>query len=83
MAVYIDSVRIPYRGMLMCHMVADTHDELMAMAKHLKLLPQWIQHEGTTREHFDVSWGKRAEAIKLGAIPVTIRQLAQVIRSKQ
>jgi hypothetical protein len=33
MAVYVDDPIWPFGNMMMCHMVADTHDELVAMAR--------------------------------------------------
>ena len=32
MSVYVDDPIWPFRGMMMCHMIADTPDELHAMA---------------------------------------------------
>ena len=59
--------------MIMCHMVADSTAELLAMVDKIGVQRRWIQHAGTTREHFDISLGKRAHAIRNGAIPVTWR----------
>lgn len=58
MPVYIDSMNLNYRGMVMCHMLADTHHELVAMAKVIGMRPAWIQNPGTVREHFDVTDGR-------------------------
>ena len=32
--------------------------------------PEWIQHEGTHREHFDVTDAKRQQAIGFGAVAI-------------
>lgn len=66
----------------MCHMLADTHEELVEMADKIGVNRKWIQHEGTPREHFDVCQSKRALAIQHGAIEVTMRDIALKIREK-
>lgn len=35
MAVYIDKMNAQYRNMIMCHMLADTEQELINMAKNI------------------------------------------------
>jgi hypothetical protein len=67
--------------MKMCHMVADTPEELRAMAARLELNPLWIQHPGTSREHFDVCSTKASRAIRLGAVPVTPRDIVLRVRA--
>ena len=57
----------------MCHMMADTTEELMAMAKAIWLKPEWIQHPGKPSEHFDVAKSRRTMAISLGAESVSDR----------
>jgi hypothetical protein len=52
------------------HMMADSTDELVAFAKRLGLRPAWIQHPGTWEEHFDLTEGKRLQAIGLGAMAI-------------
>lgn len=83
MAVYVDEPIHPYRGMMMCHMLADTTEELMAMAQQLNLKPSWIQHPGTPREHFDIATSKRTLALKLGARAATREEIVAVIRGKR
>jgi hypothetical protein len=58
--------------MVMCHMTADTLDELHAMARQLGLKPEWFQ-DGRF-PHYDVSESKRKRAVQLGAIEETARQ---------
>lgn len=82
MSVFVDKPIHPFGRMKMCHMLADTHDELLAMADKIGVNRKWIQHEGTPREHFDVCKSKRDLAIKHGAIEVTMRDIAMKIRSK-
>lgn len=75
MTVYVDNARIPYGRMVMSHMIADHHRELVAMAESVGLSTHWIQDLGTHREHFDVSQTMRRRAIANGAVAITQRQL--------
>lgn len=79
MSVYVDHARIPFRRMLMSHMVADSLDELHAMARSLDLKPEWFQGPPCD-PHYDVCEATRGKAITLGAIPVSGRQIIDVIR---
>ena len=83
MTVYVDDMVALFRRMKMCHMVADTHDELVAMADRIGVRRKWIQHVGTQHEHFDICQSKRALAVRYGAKEVTRRELVLVCRSKQ
>lgn len=78
MTVYVDDMyRSPvgqFGRMKMSHLLADTTDELLAMAREIGINPKWIQHPGTRDEHFDIAISKRAAAIAAGAIPITYRQ---------
>ena len=75
MSVYVDDMRAPYKGMVMCHMIADTRDELVAMAERIGVKRKWIQYPDTPKEHFDICWTKRKLAVQAGAIEVTMREL--------
>lgn len=69
MAVYVDDVRHPYRGMICCHMWADTEDELHAMARAIGLRPEWVQRPPwASWLHYDVSKTLKARAVQRGAI---------------
>lgn len=82
MAVYVDDYRAAFGRMTMCHMMADTTDELLAMADRIGVARKWIQAEGTHREHFDVCLAKRRLAVAAGAIEVRSRELVEVMRRK-
>lgn len=78
MTVYVDNMRAPYGRMVMCHMIADTDDELRAMADRIGVRQKW--HQG---DHFDICLEKRTAAVAAGAVEVTQRQLgAMVIRRR-
>ncbi|MEO7083064.1 MAG: DUF4031 domain-containing protein [Gemmatimonadaceae bacterium] len=83
MSVFIDDMRTPFRGMLMCHMIADSPDELHRMATAIGLARRWVQFPGTAREHYDISIETRAIAVQLGAVAVTRRELIMRIREKR
>lgn len=83
MSVYVDDYYAPYRGMRMCHMIADTHEELMAMALTICLWSGWIQNRGTYREHFDISTAKRKLAIRAGAIPISVKELGRKLLERR
>ncbi len=54
MTVYVDDMRAPYGRMVMCHMLADTDDELHAMADHIGVARRWHQKAGTPHSHYDI-----------------------------
>lgn len=83
MSVYVDNMRAKYGRMVMFHMVADTTDELLAMADKIGVARKWLQHPGTPKEHFDIALGKRELAVKAGAIEIGNKQLTEIIRGKR
>lgn len=69
MSVYVDDMRAPFGRMGMCHMWADTLDELLAMADRIGVQRKWLQQPPRASwVHFDIALGKRALAVKAGAI---------------
>lgn len=79
MTVYVDSMRARYGRMVMCHMLADTIDELHEMADRIGVHRKWFQKRAST-PHYDICLSKRALAVEYGAIEVGRRQLVSVIR---
>lgn len=81
MAVYVDDMHKHSMGrfgrMKMCHMTADSREELDAMADKIGVARKWIQHPGTSREHYDIATSKRTLAVKYGAIEETMREGAR------
>jgi hypothetical protein len=67
--VYVDKAMNHYGRMIMCHMIADTPEELHAMAEKLGLLREWFQQPPKASfPHYDVAKLKRAAAVKAGVI---------------
>jgi len=64
--------------MIMCHLIADTQEELHAMAEKIGMKPQWFQP--VSFPHCDLSLTRRSLAIELGAVEVDRRQLITKIR---
>ena len=85
--VYVDDMHEhglgQYGRMKMSHMIADSTEELLAMARTIGVQVKWIQHPTTYREHFDIAKGKRAAAIKAGAISITMREYARMVDSRR
>lgn len=78
MSVYVDKARNPYGRMLMSHMVADSIDELHAMAARIGLRREWFQR--LSRPHYDVSQSKRAHAIAAGVIVLERKEFVKKVR---
>ena len=61
MTVYVDDMYRTemgrFRHMKMSHMIADSTDELLAMADQIGLKRNWLQKAGTADEHFDIGMG--------------------------
>ena len=69
MTVYVDRARNSYGRMLMCHMIADTPDDLHAMADRIGVARRWFQQPPKASFwHYDIAQTKRALAIAAGAV---------------
>jgi hypothetical protein len=86
MPVYVDNMHETGIGnfgrMKMSHMIADTTDELLAMADAIGVKRKWIQNKGTCGEHFDICLSKRAKAVKLGAKEINFREYATFVEDR-
>lgn len=75
MTVYVDDMKAKYGRMVMCHMLADTDEELHAMAARIGVARRWWQSpEKTSGSHYDIALSKRALAVAAGAMEITLRQ---------
>ena len=83
MSVYVDDMQAPFGRMVMCHMMADTTEELHAMADRIGVARRWCQYPGTAREHYDISKVKRVLAVRHGAKEITLREMAAFQRSRR
>lgn len=77
MTVYVDDVRHRFGNMIMCHLWADTLEELLAMVDKIGVQRKWIQghqslsfgkHRNASWVHFDIALTKKAAAIRHGAV---------------
>ena len=82
MSVYVDNAHHKFGRMHMCHMIADTSEELLAMADKIGVQKRWLQNLGTNREHFDISAGKRMLAVAHGAREIGNAKLGKMLLAR-
>lgn len=82
MTVYVDQACHRYGRMIMCHMVADTHDELHRMADAIGVARRWFQNRGRYH-HYDICRSKRTLAVELGAVEVAGKEIIAAARRAQ
>ena len=70
MGCYVDDMRAKFGRMTMCHLIADTDDELHAMADRIGVARKWFQGD-----HYDLALSRRALAVAAGAQEITRREL--------
>ena len=83
MTVYVDNMRAKYGRMVMCHMIADSDEELLEMADKIGVARRWHQKPGTPRSHFDICLSKKALAVEHGAVEITVKELAMKVRDRR
>lgn len=75
MTVYVDSMNALYGRLKLSHMIADSDDELHAMADRIGLNRRWHQAPPiASSSHYDISMSKRALAVAAGAVEITWRE---------
>lgn len=78
MPVYVDDMHLYPMGqfgrMKMSHLLADTDEELHAMADKIGVARRWHQAPPRHDSHYDIAMSKRSQALTHGAIAITWRQ---------
>lgn len=77
--VYVDDPVWPYGRMMMCHMMADSIDELNSMADKIGVQRRWFQHRPVP--HYDICKSKRALAVQQGAVESDRRKIVEIMRA--
>ena len=83
MTVYVDDMRARFGRMIMCHMVADTSEELHAMAWCIGVQRKWCQYADTYKEHYDICLSRRQLAVAAGAMEITWEEVGRMEREKR
>lgn len=97
MSVYVDNARIPaivgQHTSRWSHLTADDKEELHAFAAQLGLRRSYFQTCKANRRrcppetcphwHYDVTEGKRQQALRLGAVPMDLRKWSEIIASRR
>ena len=81
MAVYVDDMHESalgsYHTLQMCHMLADSDEELHAMAARIGVDRRWWQGpDKATGSHYDLAAEYRALAVQHGASEIGMREAA-------
>lgn len=79
MSVYVDASVYGYGRMVMCHMIADTPEELHAMADKIGVARKWFQTKASF-PHYDIAKSKRVLAVREGAVECDRNALVEAMR---
>ncbi len=86
MSVNVDAVRsyptAGWRYTEFCHLLADTRDELHAMADQLGVPRRFFQ-DHPWRWHYDLPEHVRAEAVRLGASELSLHEVGALLRRRR
>ena len=85
MAVYVDEAVWQRRGRRFCHLVADSPEELRDFAARLGLRRAWLQTKPGRpwKDHYDLPAWARAEAVRLGALELTMREMGAHLATRR
>lgn len=81
--VFVDDMEVSFGRMTMCHMIADSTEELLAMVDKIGVARKWIQYPGTWKEHFDIAKSKRQLALQFGAQAISMRELSAKLQARR
>ena len=79
----MDFQKAAYGRMKMCHMLADSEEELLAMADTIGVARKWIQRPARGPVHFDICQAKRKLAVVAGAIEIGRREVVELMRKQR
>lgn len=86
MSCYVDALRsYPEAGLRyseFCHLLADTREELDAMADRIGMPRRFLQ-DHPWRWHYDLPEPLRAKAVAAGAVEVSMRQVADLLKARR
>lgn len=81
MSVYVDGATNEYGRMRMCHMIADSLDELLGMADQIGVARKWFQASPPSSfPHFDIAQSKKRLALQAGAVECSRRVFVEHMR---
>ena len=88
MSVYVDDAVTLWRGRRWAHLMADTLDELHAMAERLGV-PRRAFQDKRSGAHYDLTEELREQAVRLGAVAISrhrdrdqVRAIIRIARSQ-
>lgn len=88
MTVYVDDAVTLWRGRRWAHLMADTLDELHAMAERLGV-PRRAFQDKRSGAHYDLTEELREQALRLGAVAISrhrdrdqVRAIIHIARSQ-
>lgn len=76
MAIYVDFVKIPFKGYQWCHMLADSLQELHDFAKLIGVDAR-LFHRDASYPHYDITVQMRKTAINNGAIAADRKKIIE------
>jgi hypothetical protein len=86
MATYVDAAQsYPQAGLRFtefCHLLADTPDELHEIADQLGVPRRFFQ-DHPWRWHYDLPSHLRDEAVRLGAVEITMHEVGALLRARR
>jgi hypothetical protein len=76
--IYIDDAKIPYKRMLMCHMMTDGDmTELHQFAQGIGLKQAWFQN-CQEHPHYDLALSMRTKALEAGAVAISTSDMIRL-----